>query len=61
MTTMNGAGAARPPVAWPALAAAAFSRHAAVLFGPEAATDLFQSWTRLPGPGGQAATLGGME
>ncbi len=37
---------------WLALAAAAFLLGAAVLFGPEAATDLFQSWT---------ATLGGME
>ena len=46
---------------WLALAAAASSRNAAVLFGPEAATDLFQSRTRLPCPGGQAATLGGME
>ena len=36
---------------WLALAAA-FLLGAAVLFGPEAATDLLQSWT---------ATLGGME
>ena len=37
---------------WRTLAAAASSRNAAVLFGPEAATDLLQSWT---------ATLGDME
>ena len=59
MTTLQGA--ARPPVARLALAAAASSGNAAVLFGPEAATDSFQSRTRLPGRGGQAATLGGME
>ena len=46
---------------WLALAGTAFPLGAAALFGPEAATDLLQSWTRLPGHGGQTATLGGME